>query len=406
MARTMRIAYLSPLAPLRTRVADYSEELLPHLCRRAQVDAYTDDRVAATQEVGRAYPLYGYRDLAAQRERYDQLIFQLASDPEHVPIYELFLRSGGVAVLHDLNLSELAAAGRAAQTDGAGPLREARAGGGLGPFLQTAASLLFRRPWQEPGDQEVMRLLGRQATGVIVSSPTARDALLARLPGVPVRHVPLGIASPPAIDAAEARQLLNLPAGAFVCLSLGPLDPQKRIHVAMQAFARLLERCPASVYVLIGELAPGYPLTELAQTLGIADRVRFTGYVDRPTLYRYLAACDVGIALRQPAAGQVSAGVLRIMSMGRPVVVSRCEPYTRWPGHCLLKVDAGPGEAAQLVATLWALSSHSPTRHWYGRRAAHFVQSRHSAASVARQYVDFLEELAAVAAPQVAERGA
>jgi glycosyltransferase involved in cell wall biosynthesis len=419
MTQMMKVAYFSPLAPMRTSVSHYSEELLPYLCRRAHVDVYTDDRIATAQEVGRIYPLYGYHDF--QPGRYDHLVFQLASGPEHLPIYDQFVRHGGICVLHDLDLPAIISARTLRHSDAWGYLREVRRNEGLAPFLRTAGDALLRRQWPNSdsgsprwyegsgngGDRvrrrwlEMGRLVVQRAAGLIVHSREAREQLLARHPKARVRQVSLGVRQPPAVDRAEARQLLSLPAGDLVYVSVGQqLTPARRVHVAMQAFARLLERCPDSLYILIGEVAPEYPLPVLAQSLGIAGRVRLAGYVDLATLYRYLAASDVGIGLPSPNPARVSASLLRMLSMGRPVVTFDCTSQVHLPGDSLLKIRVGVGEVAEMAAALWALGGHPPMREWYGQRAARYVQANHSPGATARQYVDFLEELATVRAAE------
>ena len=403
MGQTMRIAYFSPLAPQRTGTAHYSEDLLPHLSRRVHVDAYTDDHLAANQEVGRIYPLYGYRDLAAQYERYDLLVFQLGSGAEHVPIYDLFLRYGGVVTLHDLELSGLEEAGPARRNDGWGQLREIGRHEGLRPLLRTATDALRRGQWPapQPARPDVIRLVAQRAAGIAVHSRAARESLQARCPGARIYEVAPGMARPPAIDALEARQALGLPADAFICISVGRLEPQARIHVGMQAFARFLERWPNSLYLIVGDPAPGYPLQELAEALGIAGQVRLPGHVELASLYRYLAAADVGIALGQLRQGEAPVDLLRLMSMAKPAIVSRRQPFSEIPDHCAIPVDEGAGEIGQTVAALWALAGHPPLRLSYGRQAARYVQARHSLSATARQYAELFEELATV---QAAER--
>lgn len=403
MGHTMRVAYLSPLAPQCTGTAYYSEDLLPHLCRRVQVDAYTDDHVAATQEVGRLYPIYGYRDLAAQYERYDLLVYQLGSGPEHLPVLDLFLRYGGVAVLHDLDLASLADAACLQGQSGRGQPRDAGRAERLGLFLRAASDAFRHGQWPpaRPARPEVAHLVAQRAAGLIVHSGEAREHLQARCPGVRVCEVAVGIPRPPAIDSLEARQVLGLPSDALICLTAGRLEPETRIHVAMQAFARLAERTPNSLYIILGEPAPGYPLRELAEALGIAERVRLPGHVDLATLYRYLAAADVDISLGRPRRGEAPAGLLRMMSMAKPAIVSRRGPYAGIPDHCVIPVEEGPAEVGQVVAALWALAAHPPLRLSYGRQAARYVQARHALGATARQYAEFLEELATV---QVAEK--
>jgi hypothetical protein len=219
MARMMRVAYFSPLPPVRSGISHYSE-----------------DRIAAAQEVGRIYPLYGYRDFS-QAERYDHLIFQLGNSTEHLALYDLFLRHGGIAVLHDLDFSEIVGARTLGQGDSWGYLWEVRRNDGLGPFLRTAGDTFLRgalpgppqpRPERgheghRPGDHRPMnRAIVQRASGLIVHSGQAREHLSARYPEARVRRVPLGIRRPPAVDQAEARQHLGLPADAFICISACP----------------------------------------------------------------------------------------------------------------------------------------------------------------------------------------
>ncbi len=389
MAQLTRIAYLSPLAPTESDISDYSEALLPQLCQWAQVDAYTDDRVAATQKVGRVYPLYGYRDLPAQRERYGHMLYHLGNGPEHVPVFALFQRFGGVAVLHDLELTAILHAQTVRQD--LGFLRTVRRQGGLGPWLQNAGEVLLRGRRLQSGP-ELVSLVMRRAEGVMVHSQAAYEHLRLRFPEARIAQAPIGIPVPPQIDPLAARRALELPEDAFICLSLG-LDPAKRINVALQAFARLLDRCPNALYVLIGEPSPAYPITEQAQTLGIADRVCLTGPVDAVTFDRYLAACDVGISLAYSAWSGLSTSVLRIMSHGRPTIVANRLPHSLLPNDCTIKVDVGASEVPQIVAALWALSEHQPMRRWYGRQAARYAQSKHTLSAAAQRYFDFLYNL-------------
>lgn len=401
MGQTMRVAFFSPLAPQRAETSCYSEELLPHLCRQVQVDAYTDDHIAATQEVGRIYPLYGYRDFIAQRERYDQLIFQLGNSSEHVPIYDLFLRFGGVVVLHDLDLSALIEAKTLRQGDGWGYLQEVRRHEGLASFLRTAGDALLRGQWPtpQPARLHMNRLVARRAAGLIVHSRSASERLAARYPEARLRRVARGIPQPPAIDPQEARQTLALPPDAFICVSVGRVVPEARLDVALRAFAGLLERCPNSLYVIIGEESPTHSLRRLARSLGIADRVRQPGSLDLATLYRYLAAADVGLFPGQEW-GELPDGLLRVMSMARPAIVPHCAPYAEIADQCIVKVGEGAGEVAQTVAALWALASHPPLRLSYGRQAARYVQREHALSDTARRYAEFLEELSTVQAAE------
>jgi glycosyltransferase involved in cell wall biosynthesis len=391
MVRLTRLAYLTPLAPVQTDTSYYSEELLPHLCRHAQVDVYTDDRLAAAQEVGKAYRLYGYHDLV-QAGSYDHRIYQLGSHPAHLPVLQQFLRYGGVLVLHDADLSALIEAGRNGHGDGQAPLNGVRRTGGLWPFLQIGYNALLHQPWVPRRWQRDGSVL-EQAAGVIVHSRAARRHIVEHYPRARVRQVPIGVRRPPAIDPLQARQALELPQEAFIAVSPLESTGKGELTVLLQGFAQLLERWPQSWCLLAGWSQPDSSLATVADAAGVSDRVRVVRCPDVAALYRCLAAADVVLSLGQAGCGHLPPSLLRAMSLGRPAVVPNCPPYDELPADCAIRVEPGTGVPAQLAATLWAMAAHPAMRHWYGQCAARYVQSEHTPAATARHYLEFLERL-------------
>lgn len=81
--------------------------------------------------------------------------------------------------------------------------------------------------------------------------------------------------------------------GKRIILSIGRLDPRKRIDVLIKAFSKLCEKYD-DVYLLIGGIGKEeQKLRRLAEELGIKDRVIFCGYIPEDELFDYYAACDV-----------------------------------------------------------------------------------------------------------------
>src|SRR5271157_4036573 len=87
----MRLAFFSPLPPVKSGIADYSEALLDPLSRIAQVESFT------------ALPA------AFDPSSYDALLYQLGNNPYHSFAYEAALQHPGVVVLHEANLHHLIA---------------------------------------------------------------------------------------------------------------------------------------------------------------------------------------------------------------------------------------------------------------------------------------------------------
>lgn len=107
----------------------------------------------------------------------------------------------------------------------------------------------------------------------------------------------------------------------FTILYAGRLGPEKNIPYLLRAFARLLGHGKDSVVWIAGKGPERESLDRLCVQLGIADRVRFLGFLDHPTLARYYAACDVFVLPSIEEAQPLVA--MEAMWFGRPVIVTR-----------------------------------------------------------------------------------
>lgn len=114
-------------------------------------------------------------------------------------------------------------------------------------------------------------------------------------------HLPRTVHVPPTVDPRryqappDARQRLRKTLGLeehFVVLSVGRLVPRKAHDLVLQAVARLVREGEPVAAVLVGEGPQRAGLKDLARELGIAERVRFAGFVPDEVLGDYYAAAD------------------------------------------------------------------------------------------------------------------
>lgn len=81
--------------------------------------------------------------------------------------------------------------------------------------------------------------------------------------------------------------------GNQIILSIGRLDPRKRIDLLIRAFAKISPNYK-DLYLLIGGTGEEEEsLKRLAQELGVMNRVRFLGFIPDSELFDYYAICDV-----------------------------------------------------------------------------------------------------------------
>src|SRR5215470_16388563 len=102
----MRLAFLTPLPPASTGVADYSVELLARLAERHEIDVFhAQDRVDPFRIPGpcRVHHASGFLPRHAQRP-FDLAVYQMGNGTDHGFLYPLLARVPGLLVLHDLVL--------------------------------------------------------------------------------------------------------------------------------------------------------------------------------------------------------------------------------------------------------------------------------------------------------------
>jgi glycosyltransferase involved in cell wall biosynthesis len=135
-----------------------------------------------------------------------------------------------------------------------------------------------------------------------------------------------------------------------VVLYLGRLSEQKSPDVFLQAAARVARRHRAATFVLAGE-GELYPeLKSLAEELGLAKQVRFTGFVSGEELARTYAGADVYVL--SSAAEPFGISALEALSLGVPTIVPRGAGVTEVVSSVL---RFAPGDDADLAEKIVGL---------------------------------------------------
>jgi glycosyltransferase involved in cell wall biosynthesis len=369
----MKVAYFSPLPPERSGIADYSALLLPAL--RERIDVVPVVR-------GRRPP----RDA-------DVAVYHVGNNPEiHGWIVDALRARPGVVVLHDFVLHHLVAGLTLARKDVSGYLRAMEREAGLvGRLLALGVvdgcvpPLWSTRPEDFPLAGEVLDLA--QEHGLIVHSEHVRQRAHAAGFGGPIHRIPMPVWPAPRLDAAGVD-------GEPVIGSFGFLNANKRIPQLLEAFALLRVRHPSARLLLVGPEAPALHLEERIERLGLAGAVERHGYVDEHRFWSLLAACDVCVSLRWPTMGETSAGVIRMLSLAKPIVVSDVDAFRELPDNVAVKIAPDEREVDELAASLLRLTEDRERAEALSAAARAFAEREHDLQRVAELYTAALEQAA------------
>jgi glycosyltransferase involved in cell wall biosynthesis len=152
----------------------------------------------------------------------------------------------------------------------------------------------------------------------LVIAPS-RD-LVARIGADGIRTPTRCIGNPVVFEPADNVQPIERPA-AFMVFYAGRLNPEKNLPLLLHAFRDLLRTLPDAALWIAGVGDQRGRLESMCQSLGMAQQVRFLGFVDHGSLARYYAACDVFVL---PSLVETQGLVaLEAMHFARPVIVTR-----------------------------------------------------------------------------------
>lgn len=365
----MNLGYHSPLPPAPTGVADYARDLLQAL-----------QTVAATQR--------GTVSIAPRTA--DVHLCQLGNNLLHAPIQRVLegpdWPGRKVVLLHDANLHHYYLGARNRE----GYVREFCHQ--YGAWHRGFAEQLWQERARSASDPRYFRYsmlasVVRAADLVLVHNPEARRRVLAQVPEARVACVPHYFRNPYSIEGwrvEELRASLGLNGTTTLFGVFGHLRESKRLLPILRAFARARQRNPR-----IALLIAGQPVSQqFATTLHLfanAPGVLRCGHLPEPDFWRMAASVDACINLRYPSCGESSGIAIRLMGLGKPVLltVSNSDSEAEFPAGTYLPVDAGEAEEAMLEEYMLLLAGDCRIQQRIGHAAAAHVLTHHDLSHIA-----------------------
>ncbi len=406
-SRVSRLAWFTPLAPVRSGISAYSAELLPAIRAQHDVDVYDES---------------GAHDFVPRHLRapYDLVVYQMGNASHHDYMWAYLLRHPGLLVLHDAQLHQSRAL--ALLTRRWRPLdyqAEFKYSHPEAP-IEVSNFVIDGKCRTLFGFWPMLRLAVERSRLVAVHNPWLARDLAAQFPASPIVPIRMGVTKLSPNRTADLRARLGIAPGQVVFASFGRITPEKRLGPLFEALARVSRERHVHL-LLIGEVAPYYDVISELERHGIRDRTTLTGFVDDTVLGTYLDAADVCVCLRWPTSRETSASWLRCLAAGKPTIVTELahvasvatlEPYgwaTRQGAIDDPTVDLGPiavgldliDEPYSIQHAMRRLAIDSELRAVLGTRAREYWQRQHMLEHMAEDYSRILQRALAAADPPV-----
>jgi glycosyltransferase involved in cell wall biosynthesis len=390
-----KLAYISPLPPERSGVANYSAELLPALRKYFNVELVTDQSVINLPSSLCDLPVHSAAWFDANGHRFDRIIYHVGNSPFHSHMLDLLDRHPGVVMLHDFFLSSMLAY---RELSGETPdiwTQSLYYSHGYHALLQRfSADGPEHAKNTYPCNLDVLQ----SAQGVIVHSSHSQR-LACQWYGAQAADnwhlIPLLRHPPVASDRIAARKALGIGDDVFVVCSFGFIDPTKLSHRLLDAWlsSRLCAE-PNCELILVGENHGGeygLRLSERIRASGYGGRIRITGWADMAVYELYLQAADSAVQMRNMSRGETSSAVLDCLNYGLPTIVNAHGSMADLPDEATWKLPDTFSDP-ELVNALEILWSDKQRRSAISQQALQFMRSYHTPEYCAGLYAVSIEK--------------
>lgn len=396
------LAFISPLPPEATGIADYSAELLPYLAAHYDITLVVN-QPTLDEALAARFPVMQPDAFRAASNTFDRVLYQLGNSPYHAFQFDLLSDFPGTVVLHDIYLFDavwwLADSGlwpdglrRQLFQDHGYPAVLALDT----PGVQAGQARASRGPEEYP----VNGFVTEEAAGLIYHSrfaaeldrhwrldawqePPAVIPHLRELPAVQTRE-----------HKRHIREALGICDDACLIASFGGINPKKMTDYVIDAFLDSdWGQAEHLCLVLVGAQHSGDYGKQLEQRLRQhprGQRVRVTGYVERKEYLEWLQAADIAVQLRQRSRGESSGAILDAMAHGLAVVVNAHGSSAELPDTTVTMLTDSVAPAA-LNAALGKLVTDPELRQRQGQQARDWVAAQLDPHAVAQAYFTAIE---------------
>ena len=392
-----KLAYLSPLPPARSGIADYSAELLPELAKYYDIDVIVDQEEAVNDPwVSANSPLRTIQWFVEHANRYDRILYHFGNSAFHKHMFELLDNFPGVVVLHDFYLSHIQRHGDALGWEYHSWAQALQASHGYSAVIDRYSSAdTAEVAWRYPANLPVLQ----RAMGVIVHS--SYSCKLAQhwygdRAGEDWFVIPLLRTPPKVKDREVIRRSLGLSPDDLLVCSFGIMHPMKLNHRLLHAWLNSpLSGDGKAHLVFVGENQDGdygQYLRRVIDADSAPNHVKITGWADANSFRNYLVAADIGVQLRTLSRGETSAAVLDCMNYGLATIVNAhggmadLDPAGVW----MVPDEFDDGD---LISALSALAQDPGRRAQLGRRAEEIVHYGHAPEKCGRLYFEAIESI-------------
>lgn len=402
-----QVAFFSPFRPAASGISDYSADILPFLEKHLDLDLFHDSSYVPDASLSdRFFPYTEFQERTGV-EDYEALVYQMGNSHFHCYMYAHLMKYTGITILHDYHLGDVMHWMTAHCPElGFTLLSELEHSYGQERAIEIIT--MFQREqlplahWSASGIHINRRIFTR-SLGVALKSQWACNDAIQKFGSDNECIFYTPTLAPQDFDftkqVPQIRQQLGIDDDSLLICAFGFVHIHKRALEILHAFNKYtLEKNSSAYFVFVGQdsIWEGKSLVQdESRKLNLEGKVRVTGHVSIEEFYEYIIASDICVNLRFPCTGGISGSLLRILSVGKPTLVTNTRAYTDFPDDTVVKIPEPDlcNEVEEIYKALVWLTDNPEYRNTLGRNAATYVAREHSPERCARLYFEFIDQV-------------
>lgn len=330
-----KIAYFSPMPPLESGIADFSEDIVGKLVKKLNVDVYVDPgkfhEINKNQE-NRIFSADEYCNAD-----YDDTIYEFGNSDFHEYMIPFMEKYGGIIELHDINLHGLARFLSSKERD---PHSQLVNYGKIECDDRFDSTQLYSLISDDK--RIINKYITQYADKIIVHSSYGKENLLTKNINVPVTIIPL-YCKTKLRDIKYSKKIMKIDEDEFVFAAFGIVYETKRFRPIVEAFSSVSKDYNNARLYIVGDfiddkLEKWYK--EYSLTNECCKDIICTGRVELEKFENYMEASDVILNLRYPYNGENSASCAKAMGKGIPTIVNNIGSFSELPNDACYKLPS------------------------------------------------------------------
>jgi glycosyltransferase involved in cell wall biosynthesis/ubiquinone/menaquinone biosynthesis C-methylase UbiE len=400
------IAFFSPLPPLKSGISNYAEDLIPSLDRYFNLDLIHDNNYLPNINLANKLLPYSQFETYLKTNECEGIFYQIGNSSYHCYMYSHLMRYSGITVLHDYYLGGLInymdnfcpelRITLAKELEYCYGLEKAK--DILGKLQKGLLNVHEKFP--EAGIYLNRRIFTR-SLGVILHNRWAYQRAIKDFgnDNEHIVHIPLLV---PSIAQQEnqfkdIRLECGIAVDSFIISTFGFISSTKRPLSILLAFKRYLYNNPSAYLIFVGgtDYLGSIDIEAEIKKLDLQNRIKVTNFVTMSEFYRYIKISDICLNLRFPSNGESSASLLKILSIGKPAIVTDIDSFSDFSDDVVFKIPppTESNEVEEIYKALITLTENSEHRNFLSQNALKYVEKEHSPERCARLYAEFFEQV-------------